>query len=265
MRAAPTYQQLPEQARSHLAKGRAELIYNPYATATWRLVRAGGDVLYLKAGPVGWYPSLAAERERCAWLAGRGLPVREVVDYGGDGRVEWLLMIALAGTASTAPQHLRDPARTVPILAEGLCAFHAVDRTGCPFDYRIANAIGHAATRVSSGAVDADGFHDIHHHLTPHQALSRLRELAPDRDDDVVVCHGDYCLPNVLLHDGRVVAYLDLGEVGLAERWRDLAVATWSVTWNLGPGYEDLFLDAYGADWDVERRDFYRLLYDLEA
>lgn len=27
----------------------------------------------------------------------------------------------------------------------------------------------------------------------------------------------------------------------------------------------DLFLDAYGADWDPERRDLYRLLYHLES
>lgn len=61
------------------------------------------------------------------------------------------------------------------------------------------------------------------------------------------------------------MGYLDLGEVGLSDRWRDLAVGTWSVTWNVGPGYEDLFLAAYGTDWDTARRDLYRLLYDLES
>lgn len=51
----------------------------------------------------------------------------------------------------------------------------------------------------------------------------------------------------------------------MSDRWRDLAVATWSCAWNVGPGYEDLFLDAYGVDWVPERRDFSRLLYDLES
>lgn len=37
------------------------------------------------------------------------------------------------------------------------------------------------------------------------------------------------------------------------------------MTWNVGPGYEDLFLAAYGTDWDTARRDLYRLLYDLES
>jgi len=42
-------------------------------------------------------------------------------------------------------------------------------------------------------------------------------------------------------------------------------VATWSTTWNIGPGHEDLFLRAYGVEWDHERTAFYRLLYELES
>lgn len=40
-------------------------------------------------------------------------------------------------------------------------------------------------------------------------------------------------------------------------------MASWSITWNLGPGYEELFLDEYGVEKDPERIEFYRLLYDL--
>ncbi len=50
----------------------------------------------------------------------------------------------------------------------------------------------------------------------------------------------------------------------VAEGW-DLAVATWSVTWNLGPGWEDLFLETYGIDADTERIRYFRLLYDLAS
>ena len=49
----------------------------------------------------------------------------------------------------------------------------------------------------------------------------------------------------------------------MADRWWDLAVATWSVTWNLGPGYEALFLEEYGVGRDDRRVAFYRLLYDV--
>ncbi len=49
----------------------------------------------------------------------------------------------------------------------------------------------------------------------------------------------------------------------MADRWADLAIATWSTTCNYGPGWELPLLDAYGADPDPARTRFYRLLSDL--
>ena len=107
-------------------------------------------------------------------------------------------------------------------------------------------------------------FHPEHQHFTSQEALKELEAKMPV-SEDVVLCHGDYCLPNVLIKAGRVSGYVDLGELGLADRWWDLAVATWSLTWNLGPGWEDLFLERYGIDADPERIGYFRLLYDLTS
>ena len=261
---APTTHDLPATARHHLARGDAELIYHPYGTATWRVVLRSGSVLYLKAGYAGGYPSLAGERERMLWLRSRGVPVPEVVDAGGDDRVEWLLTIALPGLSATDPEHLHRPERTVAILAEGLRVFHDVDPAGCPFEFTAPTALRHVAARVRAGSVDPAGFHDDHRHMTPAAALQRLRATAPD-SEDLVVCHGDYCFPNMTIAGGRVVGYLDVGEAGLADRWRDIAVGTWAATWNVGPGFEDLFVRTYGIEWDRDRTAFYRLLFDLES
>jgi len=68
-------------------------------------------------------------------------------------------------------------------------------------------------------------------------ALRDLSKIPPV--DRLVVCHGDACCPNTLLGpDGRWVAHVDLGQLGTADRWADLAVATWSTAWNYGPGWE---------------------------
>lgn len=42
-----------------------------------------------------------------------------------------------------------------------------------------------------------------------------------------------------------------------------LAVATWSTTWNYGPGREIPLLDAYGIAPDGDRIRYYRLLWEL--
>jgi kanamycin kinase len=40
-------------------------------------------------------------------------------------------------------------------------------------------------------------------------------------------------------------------------------VATWSGGWNLGPGWEDLFLSSYGVERDQDAIRFYRLSHNL--
>jgi kanamycin kinase len=77
------------------------------------------------------------------------------------------------------------------------------------------------------------------------------------------VCHGDACLPNTLLHDdGRLSGHVDLGRIGVGDRWADLAVATWSATWNLGPRWKGELLTAYGVGPDPERSAYHWLLWD---
>jgi kanamycin kinase len=79
-----------------------------------------------------------------------------------------------------------------------------------------------------------------------------------------VVCHGDACVPNTLIDDeGGYAGHVDLGSLGRADRWADIAVATWSTEWNYGPGWADLFLTAYGVGLDEERTRYYRDLWDL--
>ena len=264
MGAAPTAQQLPARARRYLSRGDAELIYNPFHTSTWRVTVPDGPWLYLKAGPPGRHPSLADECDRLLWLATQGAAVPEVVDMGAGERIEWMVTVALPGLAAAAAEHRGRPERTVPVLAEGLRAFHEIDASDCPFDWTVKTALAHVQERVASNHIDPAGFHREHRHLSPREALAQLHATAQP-EDDLVVTHGDYCFPNVMIAGVRVVGVLDVGEVGLSHRWRDLAVGTWSTTWNVGPGYEDLFLDAYGIEWDLDRAAFYRLLYDLES
>lgn len=230
----------------------------------WRLERAG-ETRYLKVRKLRRHHyTLADERDRIVWLEGR-VPVPLVVDYGLDADTEWLLLTPLPGRDATTPELKSKPSWIVPLLAEGLRAFHEIDPGDCPFDFRNDAAIAHVRRRLGAGTYDESyELHTEFAHLNGRQAVERLESLRPS-DEDVVVCHGDYCFPNVLIEDGRITGYLDLGELGLADRWWDVAVGAWSTTWNVGPGYEDLFYASYGIDPDPRRIEFYRLLYSLAS
>ena len=81
--------------------------------------------------------------------------------------------------------------------------------------------------------------------------------------DRLVVCHGDACAPNTLLDDeGQLPRPRRPGHLGVADRWADLAVATYSLAWNFAGDWEAELLDAYGIERDEERIAFYRQLWD---
>ncbi|HLH74809.1 MAG TPA: APH(3') family aminoglycoside O-phosphotransferase [Chloroflexota bacterium] len=228
---------------------------------TWRLRAANGETRFLKVYTLGQELRLSHERDRLEWAATR-LPVPPVLAAGSDGEYEWLLTAGLPGVNAIDEGLRADPSRLVPLLADGLRRLHALSVDDCPFDYRLETALPIAQRRVVEGLVNAErDLRRDHGELTAEAALAQLLRLRP-RQEDLVVCHGDYCLPNVLVSNGRVTGYLDLGRLGVADRWWDLAVAIWSITHNLGPGWEDLFLDAYGIQRDPEKIAFYRLLYD---
>jgi kanamycin kinase len=88
---------------------------------------------------------------------------------------------------------------------------------------------------------------------------------APRPDDGVVVIHGDACAPNTIIGvDGRFVGHVDFGSIGIGDRWADLAIASMSLDWNYGEGWQDEFFDAYEIERDEERIRYYRAAWDGE-
>lgn len=233
------------------------------ASITWRLEGQDGELRFLKViRRPAQLPSLEEECERMRW-AREYLPVPEVIGCGTDDSIEWLLTAGLPGRDATWDEFKSDKFRLVEILATGLRRFHTAPYRECPYDYTVETALELVRARVASGLVDPEmDFHPEHRHLTPQTAIDVLERLRP-ASEDLVVCHGDYCLPNVLIERAEAVGFLDLGQLGVADRWWDIAVGSWSVTWNLGPGLENHFYDGYGVDPDLPRIAFYRLLYDL--
>ena len=68
-----------------------------------------------------------------------------------------------------------------------------------------------------------------------------------------VFIHGDYCLPNVLVVDGRLTGLVDVGRSGLGDPNDDLAAGLWTLHYNFGHEYGGHFLGSYGAEPMSER------------
>lgn len=212
----------------------------------------GGTTFQLGTGPARsfakWAPAgssidLRAEADRCRWAAAY-TSVPRVLDFGETSDGTWLVTEGLPGGNAISPRWKAEPRRASVATGQGLRRLHdALPADECPFDWSV-------RTRLAQAASEG---------VPPTAALA-----APPAIERTVVCHGDACIPNTLLDDsGHCTGHVDLGALGVADRWADLAIATMSLEWNYGPGWQNTFLEAYGVEPDQERTDFYRDLWNL--
>jgi kanamycin kinase len=220
------------------------------------------DRVFVKWAPRGSGLSLRDESDRLRW-ARPFTPVPAVVDLGEDTDGEWMLTTALPGRSAVDRRWRSAPEVAVTAIGRGLRALHdALPVEACPFTWSLEERVAHARHRAVTGEQEPARWHQSHRALTVGEAITRLDD--PPLVDVLVVCHGDACAPNTLLDDhGDCTGHVDLGAMGVADPWADLAVATWSTEWNYGAGWEQQLLEAYGVDPDPERIAYYRLLWDL--
>jgi kanamycin kinase/aminoglycoside 3'-phosphotransferase-2 len=226
----------------------------------YRWGKPGEPGRILKVRPDSHHPDpgfrLAPEAEKMRWLSAWA-PVPEVLEYSQHDGCEYLLMTEIVGRSGAEDWPPEERPRVVAALAEALQRLHSIPLEACPFDQRLEAKLAQARRRTELGWVDPADF-------SAEELLEVLFKLRP-AEEDLVVCHGDYCLPNVLLYEGKLSGFVDLGRLGVADRYQDLALMTRSLTSDLNPqfgeGWDGVFLEAYGLrepDW--ERLEFYRLL-----
>ena len=207
------------------------------------------------------------------WLAGR-LPVPEVLCYERDEARQYLLMSRVPGEMACSAYYMERPKELVARLAEALNLLWSVDVSDCPRRRTMDDELREARFRVENRLVDvaqaapstfgAGGFRD------PEALLNWLERNKPAYEP--ALSHGDLCLPNVFIDGGRIGGFIDLGETGVGDKWRDLALCWRSLKWNAEGVYggrvypeirpEALF-EALGIEPDYEKLNYYVLLDEL--
>ncbi len=231
--------------------------------AIYRLFgRADAPDLYLKRGRGPVADDVADEMVRLRWLAER-LPVPAVAGFVCAPDEAWLLMDAIAGqTAYQLLEAAGDDEREaiVDALARHLKRLHAIPIEDCPFtsDHRF--RLAKAQARLEAGLVDAEDFDEEREGMTAQAVWDQMMALLP-LSADTVVTHGDYSLDNLILRDGAVVGCIDVGRVGLADRYQDLAIA-WNGLGEFGRPLQARFLRSYGIDRPDEGKLAFHLMLD---
>jgi kanamycin kinase len=215
---------------------------------------------------------LGAEAQRLAWFATMGVPAPEIIDAGRDDRNEWLITRAAPGRTAADPWPEARRTAVVDALADAALAMHALPVAGCPFDRSLAVTVPDALHAANAGLIDLADLDAERRDWSRQRLVDTLLATRP-RTEDLVVCHGDFCLPNVLLDPVslRLTGLVDVGRAGLADRYQDLALITRSLSTEInsqyGMRYAERFLQRYAAlstvgddGIDRGRIAFYRLL-----
>lgn len=233
---------VPPRVRALAGDARLEPVWrNEIGGVTFRATDAAG-IRFIKYGPRNLETTAEGEAERLRWIGDR-MPVPTVLEVGCDSGHEWLVTAAVPGSSAVSPRWTADPATAVRAIGRGLRVLHETLPTAdCPFAWTVASRLRTAEARGIR--VPAD-----------------LR--VPPPVDRLVVCHGDACAPNTLLaDDGAWSGLVDLGALGLGDRWADIAVAAMSTEWNYGAGWQQALVEAYGVAFDAERMDYYQRLWN---
>lgn len=209
-----------------------------------RIDQPSGSSIYLKRAAAG---SLMAEARMDAYFHSLGL-APAVLDYRSEGGLDYLLTEQAVGRDCTEEVYLSAPERLCDTLADILRMLHSLPTEGCPVQDRIRPMLSLAEKNYSEGRFDL-GFYshygaskDVRSVWCELQKRSNL--LRPE-----ALCHGDFCLPNILLDGWKLGSFIDLGNAGVGDRHQDIFWAIWTLEYNLHTDrLRDRLLDAYGRE-----------------
>lgn len=223
--------------------------------------KLGFPDLFLKHGVNCFAADLTDEMVRLDWLS-RHVPVPAVEHFVAIPGEAWLLMNAMPGRTAyqTFLESPDDNGAIVDALARFLQRFHAIPPEDCPFNSDHRHRLARARERIDAELVDEADFDEEREGWNAERVWDAAQELLP-LESDRVVTHGDFSLDNIMILDGEVVGCIDVGRVGLADRYQDLAIL-WNSLGEFEPGLQDRLLARYGIGEPNERKLLFHLLLD---
>lgn len=126
------------------------------------------------------------------------------------------------------------------------------------------DALKNSAAQIASGNASGEaGEFSVHAGKTFKELLRFIQTERPRYTTELGFGHGDWCLPNALVHGGRVAGAIDWSNSGYADYRYDVATALWSLRRNHLAAHTDALLDAYGFAGTTDELNFFEAIYAL--
>lgn len=213
------------------------------------------------------------EHKMINWLKNKVLAPECIFHYVENG-MDYLLMSKIPGKMSCEEEFMRNPDFLVSVIADSIKLLWNVDVSDCPVKNDLSTVLSTAEYRVEHGLVDVNDAEPETFGKNGFKGPEELfRWLCDNRpEEDFVLTHGDFCLPNIFIDGSKFSGFVDIGRMGIADRYQDIAICLRSLRHNFdgtygGKAYEGydeaMFFSALGIEPDFDKIRYYTLLDEL--
>lgn len=258
---------LPESIRSYLPRGEYHL--DDIGCSDAQVLLFDDRVLKIEKD----CNMSANELNMMRWLQGK-LPVPEIIAADLVDGTRYLLMSRIPGHYLCDAAILDDQELLAELVAHGLRQMWAVDVSTCPTNRSLSAKFGEIEAGIRNGTITMDQARQVETYgpggfKSPPELFDWL--VKHRLDEELVLSHGDYCLPNIFCSDRNLTGYIDLGYAGVADKWVDIEMVLWSMwantTGQFGgkkrPFDRKYLFQALNMQPDEETLKYYSLLSEL--
>lgn len=223
------------------------------------------EVLYLKMTDcryAGTTYDVEREKDMLLWLQDK-LPVPRVLHFERHEGWHTLLMSQAPGVICTHNSQIkRKPELMVEILAQCVERFQAIDLSNCPYNNCVNYRLNELDYLLNNSLADVDPRHweDDTLFSDPSQLHQFLKDNIPE--EELVFSHGDLGDSNILVRQGEISGFIDLGRSGMADKWYDIAFCVRDIR-EFGERHLLRFFDLLGQEPDWRKIKYYILLDEL--
>lgn len=215
----------------------------------------------------------ANEHQMLRWLGGR-LAVPKIIEEDFIDGMRYLLMSRIPGRYLCDASILDNQILLADLLAEGLCQMWSVDVSHCPTNRTLDQKFIEIEAGIRRGTISLDSARQEETYgpggyTSPAALFDWLIKNRPE--EELVLSHGDYCLPNIF-SDGKVLTgFIDLGYAGVADKWVDIEKSLWSMWANTTGQFggkkrqfdRSMLFSALNMQPDEDKLRYYSLLSEL--
>ncbi len=213
--------------------------------------------------------AIEKEAQILLWLKDK-IRVPKVYFHFCEEDMYYLVMEMLPGEMGQNGFTYMSKEEMIVLYANEIKKWHQIPFTDFPSYNTLEDKLNHVKNNIENNLVKTQYFEREFKGMSGKELYNLMMKHYPIKFD-LVLCHGDVCMPNFMLENKKVTGWIDVVGCGVNDRYLDIAIALRTLRFNcelfndtFTQEDEELFLKTYGIKTlDIDKVLFYICLDEL--